>query len=219
VATFTGGSVSWGGATSTFNNPVVAATITTGGLTAKGNVSFGKYASFDPNATLCMKNAQNVDVCLTSDAIDKLNKLPMPTATASTNPRSVTGLTITHPDGRVVKADGAVIRLNKGSPITVNMFNDSSVDNNKNGNVGLFVGGDRKKALRHTGYVIYADEFQAGNFDFSWKLIRNGNGFDIINDFGGGTFLGYDSTIDQLRIVSNGDGRKVTWNITAPAAL
>ena len=192
---------------STFN------TLTATGLTVSGNVKFGRYAEFDPNAQLCMKDTSNSNVCLTSADIAKLRALPNPTPVVTpVVVKSSRGLKITHPNGKQLRMDGSSIRLNSGTPITVDLFKDPTVYKSPE-YLGLFVGGRRDTAMRHHGYIVYANPFQQRNFDFAWKLIPVNNGYQIFNEFEG-SYLLYNDQTDSVLIGRASGANIVTWNIT-----
>jgi hypothetical protein len=180
-------------------------------LTVDGTVNFGKYAKFEAKTDfygqLCMRS-NNTDVCMTGSDMANLLKLSQAPATV----RSMTGLVISHPDGRTVKNNNNTLQLNRGSAATFDIYNNPAVNNNKNGRVALIQGGDMSKAMRHSGYIIYTNPFSVNNSDFSWHIRANGTGFDIYNDYGGGTYLGYDAKADTLRVVPVAE--KVTWRIS-----
>ena len=123
-------------------------------------------------------------------------------------------LTIAHPDGRVLKRDNAAIRLDTGSDVKFAITQPSSVRNVAYNRVAFSTGVDQ--FVRHLDYSVVTAAYAAGNVDFAWRFIRNDSTglWDLYNDFSSGHWLGYDAAADQLRIVSESDTRRVSWNIT-----
>ena len=58
--------------------------------------------------------------------------------------------------------------------------------------------------------------FGAANLNYSWSFIPNSNnGYQIINDYAGEYYLGYDSPSDRVLIVEATDSRRINfWNIS-----
>lgn len=123
------------------------------------------------------------------------------------------GFRIATQDGRSWKTSGDTLRLNAGTAVRLEIYAGADVYKSGSGRVGLFVNGDRNKAVRHMGYIMYTHPFQANNFDFAWRLIKEGNGYQIYNDFGGGHWVGYDSGRDTIQIVGPNDPKRVTWTM------
>lgn len=123
------------------------------------------------------------------------------------------GFRIVAADGRSWKAAGNTLRLKSGTAIRLEIYSGADVYKSGSGRVGLFVNGDRNKAVRHMGYVMYTHPFQANNFDFAWRLVKEGGGYQIYNDYGGGHWVGYDAGRDTIQLVGPNDPRRVTWTI------
>lgn len=141
--------------------------------------------------------------------------------TVSSIVRSLTGIQISHPDGRTWKNNGNSIQLNSGSTMSMDIYNNAQVYNNAAGRVALFQNGNSALSVRHAGFVMYTNSFGANNFDFAWQFRASGNDIQIFNDYGGGYWVGYDSGSDRVLIVTAGDARRVTWkfNPMPPANL
>lgn len=127
---------------------------------------------------------------------------------------SLSNLTFSHPDGRTWKVSGTNVRLNSGNTASIWIYNNSSVFSNADGAVGLLNSNDINQSVRHAGFTMYYNTFTANNFDFAWKIFRSGSGYNIYNYYGGGYWVGYDSGSDQVLIVTSGDARRVTWNVS-----
>ena len=127
---------------------------------------------------------------------------------------SLSNLTFSHPDGRTWKVSGTNVRLNSGNTASLWIYNNSSVFSNADGAVGLLNSNDINQSVRHAGFTMYYNTFVANNFDFAWKFFRSGSGYNIYNYYGGGYWVGYDSGSDQVLIVTSGDARRVTWNVS-----
>jgi hypothetical protein len=121
------------------------------------------------------------------------------------------GFTISHPDGRTWKSKADTLRLNSGSTIRIEIYAGSDVYNAQAGRVALFENGDRNRAVRHMGFVLYTHKFEANNFDFAWRLVKSGSGIQLFNDYDKGHWVGYDSQLDVIRLVRPDDPRRVTW--------
>jgi hypothetical protein len=107
-----------------------------------------------------------------------------------------------------------VIRLNSGRPIEVNFVVRPDVFRANQGRVALFIDNNPSTAIRHTGLLVYANPFGPNSFDFAWYPIQGPNNTVFFyNDYGGGTFLGYDSR-DLLILVGANDSRRMSWKIT-----
>jgi hypothetical protein len=121
------------------------------------------------------------------------------------------GFTISHPDGRTWKNKADTLRLNSGSTIRIEIYAGSDVYNSQAGRVALFENGDRNRAVRHMGFVLYTHKFEKNNFDFAWRLVKSGSGIQLFNDYGNGHWVGYDSKLDVILLVQPDDARRVTW--------
>jgi hypothetical protein len=139
--------------------------------------------------------------------LPRLNLTGVP-ITASTN------LVFSHPDGRTWKIDSTNVRLNTGTTARLSVYNDPSVYNNSQGAIALFNNNNSTQAVRHAGFTMYYNAFTSNNYDWGWKFFASGTGYIIYNYYGGGWYVGYDSGSDQVLIVTPGDSRRVTWNIT-----
>lgn len=123
-----------------------------------------------------------------------------------------TSLIISHPDGRSWKLDGNVVKLNTGDQISIQKYSANDVYNNNGGRVGLFIDGNKVKALRHNNYYLTPEYFKNADY-FSWLLIPSDDGYKIYNDWNGGWYLGYNAERDLVMILSPGDPGIVVWNI------
>ena len=123
--------------------------------------------------------------------------------------------TIKDSNGRSWKlGSGNTIKLSSGTAIEVDFGARSDVYKSSQGRVGLFIGGDPSKAIRHAGFYLYSNAFQANNFDFAWYPIKGSNNTVFFyNDYGDGYFIGYDTGSDRLLIVSKTDTRRVAWTV------
>ena len=132
------------------------------------------------------------------------------------------GLAITHQDGRVWKVSSTAIGLNTGTAMSLTIYAGSDVYNSAGGRVGLFDGGSSANAVRHSGYVMWANAFSANNFDFAWKFVSSGSGYLIYNDYPSTSSwqVSYDSGTDRVLIVAPADGRYgLVWNVTPKVSL
>jgi len=124
-----------------------------------------------------------------------------------------TKLTISFPDGRQIRNDNGTLRLNRGTPITFDIVQRGDLYKSST-NVALQITGTQS-FLRHAGLVGYAHSFAANNGDFAWQIIPQGAGYLLKNEFGYaggrwfgfgnpalGSYLGYDSGSDTLRLMS-----------------
>ena len=133
-----------------------------------------------------------------------------------------TGLAITHQDGRVWKVSSTAIGLNTGTAMSLTIYAGSDVFNSAGGRVALFDGGSSANAVRHAGYVMWANAFSANNYDFGWKFVSSGSGYLIYNDYPSYSSwqVSYDSGSDRVLIVAPGDGRYgLVWNVTPKVTL
>ena len=133
-----------------------------------------------------------------------------------------TGLAITHQDGRVWKVSSTAIGLNTGTAMSLTIYAGSDVFNSAGGRVALFDGGSSANAVRHAGYVMWANAFSANNYDFGWKFVSSGSGYLIYNDYPSYSSwqVSYDSGTDRVLIVAPGDGRYgMVWNVTPKVTL
>ena len=120
-----------------------------------------------------------------------------------------------HSNGQQLRRDGNLVRLSTGTAVTISLQKPSNLYGVSNGFVALY---DGSAYLHHFGYLLYAHPLQS-NWDYAWKLMKVSDGkYKIYNDYkdkNGTTayYLGYDSGLDQLRIVFATDSRMVTWTI------
>jgi hypothetical protein len=121
---------------------------------------------------------------------------------------------ISHPDGRTWKVDGETLRLQKGQELSLGISTRPDIFNRAQGRIALFQNNNPNFAVRHAGFTMYLTPFLANNYDFAWKFIKTGTGIQIYNDYGGGWFVGYDSSSDTILIVPRNDRRIVSWSIT-----
>lgn len=123
------------------------------------------------------------------------------------------GLVLIHPNGKTIKNDAGIVRLNTGSPIVLQLYRGSDVFNSVNGRVALFQDGNSSNGFRHNTLILKINPFQAGNYDWAWQIIYvNNNTIQLYNDYSGGYWLGYDSVNDQL-IITNVLTNRVDWTI------
>lgn len=145
-----------------------------------------------------------------------INNLPFALGTGSptviADPvRVSTGIVIRHPNGKSIKNDNGILRLNKGTELSFSIVSNNSVYKNNLGYVALYQAGT-SNAIRHSGLVMYLNPFTTNNGDFAWKIIPRNNGFILQNEyFNGagwnnprvGSYLNYNPTNDLL-FISNG---------------
>ena len=133
------------------------------------------------------------------------------------------GLVITHQDGRPWKLTGTAVALNAGTQMSLTIYAGAEVYNSANGRVGLFNNGSSTAAIRHSGYVMYANTFGANNFDFAWYFVSSGSKYLIYNDYpsiGSAWQVSYDPAQDRVLIVQPGDAKYgMLWNITPRLTL
>lgn len=142
-----------------------------------------------------------------------------PTIVTEPPDKANTNIVIQHPNGKSIKNDNGILRLNSGTELKFKIVKDSSVYGNTRGLVALYSMGT-SSAMRHAGLVIYLNTFIANNGDFGWKLIPRGTGYLIKNDyFQGagwsnpslGSYLSYNANSDYLFIAN---GTHSTANVT-----
>ena len=133
------------------------------------------------------------------------------------------GLVITHQDGRPWKLTGTAVALNAGTQMSLTIYAGANVYNSANGRVGLFNNGSSSAAIRHSGYVMYANTFGANNYDFGWYFVSSGSKYLIYNDYpsiGSAWQVSYDPAQDRVLIVSPGDAKYgMLWTITPRVTL
>lgn len=133
------------------------------------------------------------------------------------------GLVITHQDGRPWKLTDTAVALNAGTQMSLTIYAGAEVYNSANGRVGLFNNGSSTAAIRHSGYVMYANTFGANNFDFAWYFVSSGSKYLIYNDYpsiGSAWQVSYDPAQDRVLIVQPGDAKYgMLWNITPRLTL
>ena len=133
------------------------------------------------------------------------------------------GLVITHQDGRPWKLSGTEIKLNAGTQMSLTIYAGGDVFNSANGRVGLFNNGSSTAAIRHSGYVMYANTFGANNYDWGWYFVSSGSKYLIYNDYpsiGSAWQVSYDPAQDRVLIVSPGDAKYgMLWTITPRVTL
>lgn len=133
-------------------------------------------------------------------------------------PASISRIQIYHPtDGRTVKLDGNIFRLNTGNEVDFSIYTGADVYDSVT-RIALFANGSNATAFSHNNFVVRTDPFAANNLNFAWSLVWNSanDTADITNPYGGGYSLGYDSTNDQLYIVTNVDSKKLSWKVARP---
>ena len=133
------------------------------------------------------------------------------------------GLVITHQDGRPWKLTGTAVALNAGTQMSLTIYAGGDVFNSANGRVGLFNNGSSSAAVRHAGYVMYANTFGANNYDWAWYFVSSGSKYLIYNDFpsiGSAWQVSYDPAQDRVLIVQPGDAKYgMLWTITPRVTL
>jgi hypothetical protein len=133
------------------------------------------------------------------------------------------GLVITHQDGRSWKLTSTAVALNAGTQMSLTIYAGSDVFNSANGRVALFNNGSSSAAIRHSGYVMYANAFGANNYDWGWYFVSSGSKYLIYNDFpsiGSAWQVSYDPAQDRVLIVPPGDAKYgMLWTITPRVTL
>jgi hypothetical protein len=90
------------------------------------------------------------------------------------------------------------------------IYDDPSVFNSELGAVAIYheaSGG----YLRHFGYTVYANSFDAQNYDYAWVFNPDGT---IYNYFGGGWYLGISGTFNTISTINlpiRSDGARLIW--------
>lgn len=90
------------------------------------------------------------------------------------------------------------------------IYDDPSVFNSELGAVAIYheaSGG----YLRHFGYTVYANSFDAQNYDYAWVFNPDGT---IYNYFGGGWYLGISATFNTISTINlpiRSDGAQLFW--------
>lgn len=149
------------------------------------------------------------------------------TAALAAAQQGSTGLRISFPDGRTVKNDNGVLRLNKGTEVTFDLTKPNDLYKVSSGSIALMQTGTQNY-VRHTGLVAYVHPFTANNGDFSWTLVPSGNGYHLKNEFAFSPFrwigfgnpqmssyLGYDSATDSLILRSYAiPSQWIAWTFT-----
>ena len=122
--------------------------------------------------------------------------------------------TISHPDGRTWKMIDNRVRLSQGTTVNFTV-SSQNVYKSSQGHTALLANGDQNLAVRHTGLYMYYNVFVANNLDWAWQFIKNDDGtYQIYNDYGGGYYVGYDSSRDHILIVRPSDTRIVkNWRV------
>jgi hypothetical protein len=96
-------------------------------------------------------------------------------------------------DGRVWRNDADALKLNAGAPMKVKIYDGADVYARDKGRVGLFQDGKSRLAVRHSGWVMWTNQFVGGNFDFAYQIIACDGAYQLYNDYGGGHYVGYDA--------------------------
>lgn len=126
---------------------------------------------------------------------------------------STNNLTIIHPNGIAWKYDKErdVVTLNTGYTLFMSVYDNIDIFNNSKGRIGLKNIQDGN-FIRHSGFILHSNSLISNNYDFAWNFVSNNDGtFKIYNDYGGGYYIGYDSNLDVVLIVSSNDNRIVNW--------
>ena len=107
--------------------------------------------------------------------------------------------------------------------MSLTIYAGADVFNSAGGRVALFDGGSSANAVRHAGYVMWANAFSANNYDFGWKFVSSGSGYLIYNDYpsiGSAWQVTYDPGQDRVLIQPPGAGTYgMVWNITPRVTL
>lgn len=142
-------------------------------------------------------------------------------------PRATTNIVIRHPDGRSIKNDNGILRLNRGVELRFDIVSNSSVYSNNTGYVLLRQTGTNN-AIRHAWFIMYLNPNVPNNGDFAWKLIPQGNGFMIKNNFFAGagwgnpsvgSYLAYNIVNDYLFIANGPPGPNTIQWVMNPLPL
>jgi len=124
-------------------------------------------------------------------------------------------------NGKHWKLDGNNIRLNRGVPMCLTIKGDDSrIHNSAGGMVAFFHDDDSDKAVRHTGYTMYAQRFNSGpDYDFAYRVQYDASGgVVLLNDYGGTSYVGYDESRDEVRIYT-ASNRKEVWKMEQCSAI
>lgn len=116
-------------------------------------------------------------------------------------------------DGRFWKNSGGTVKLNSGTGAKIWLYTGGDVYNAGAGRVAFFLDNNSGLAVRHTGFVMYYHGFTANNFDWAWYFRASGTGVQIYNDYGGGYWVTYDGTNDNVWIQGIPQSSSVTWYI------
>lgn len=205
------------------DNGIISSMVINGGLTGSG-LSFN-YTSGNTFATITGTTSSSSGTYnFTVTVYDNNNLSSSRSFSITLNSTASVNLTFTNPSTNTsLTWDGTndIVRLGGGyTPITIDIYSDASVYNSAKNRVGLKRNGTTDY-MRHGGYTIHLDPFIGNNYDFAWHIVyANGvdatGGYKIFNDFGQPTdyYLGYDSSVPDVRIVPAGDNRVVNWVIT-----
>jgi len=146
---------------------------------------------------LSEQTAQNVKMDSLQKQIDAVMKLA-----------SSDEISFMHPDGRQWKFDARYncIRLNYGVSCVfkINAVDDKFVylQNITNNNL----------CVKHADYLLRHQQYYPKDTSFQWVLMKQTvNTYNIMNVFGGGYMIGYDSASDLVLIVPSNDKRIVAW--------
>lgn len=121
-------------------------------------------------------------------------------------------------DGRVWRVDsGGRIRLKRGSPLCLTVIGDDArVHGHAKGMVAFFADEDETRAVRHRGMTMYTEPLNRGpDYDFAYKVVYDGDGVYLENDYGGTSYVGYDEDTDTVRIFRDSADRR-KWNVESP---
>lgn len=117
------------------------------------------------------------------------------------------------PDGRKWKIDvDGRIRLNRGREMCMKVIGDDSrIYKSHEGMLAFFLGDDSENTVRHRGHTMWAEPLNRGpNYDFAYRIRYYSDGAVMENDYGGTSYVGYDSNRDEVRIYTDSN-RAMKW--------
>ena len=112
-----------------------------------------------------------------------------------------------------VDVDGR-IRLKSGREVCMTvMGDDSRIYKSHEGMLAFFDGDDAQNAVRHRGFTMWTEPLNRGPaYDFAYRIRYESDGISLENDYGGTSYVGYDSSRDEVRIYTDAS-QKVTWKL------
>jgi len=134
-------------------------------------------------------------------------------AYVSVGTRAPKGFALLDPEGRVMKQDRGIVRLEAGTDLSFKMICPNDLHGGKRGFSALSVAGSVDDlALMHFNYVAYVQKYAGMDFTFAWKLLPAGDGtWYVYNDFAADSWLGYDVQAEAVVIVCEDDPTRVRW--------